>query len=378
MSKRFRVAFSFAGAKRAFVAEAAAILARDFGEERVLYDKFHEPEFARSDLAFYLPSLYHDETDLIVTVLCNDYEKSEWCGLEWNAIFGLIKKRRVDEVMLCRFDHVEGSGLFGLAGFVELDSKWPDDLADLIRERLAVNEGRLGDRRSDVAAHATSQWPVAAPALEWPVADHSEAQRAFAQLITRDAPVRLLPIHGHSETGKSHLTKQFLRNALKIPGITCGRFDFKGSSDMDAELRAFAERLGVREPTAGMGVSSQLSQVFASVKKAARPTLLIFDTFELAGDAERWVKDSLLVATITATWLRIIIVGQQVTMPHGESWAGISSAPIELHPPTPEEWFAYGKNHSASPKFTIEFVRTAHDLAKGKGAILAQLLVPSA
>jgi hypothetical protein len=375
MSKRFRVAFSFAGDKRAFVAEAAAILARDFGEERILYDKFHEAEFARSDLAFYLQSLYHDETDLIVTVLCKDYEKREWCGLEWSAIFGLIKKRRVDEVMLCRFGHVEGSGLFGLAGFVELDSKRPDDLAELIRERLAVNEGRPGDRRSDEAP-ATGEWPVAAPALEWPVADHSEAQRAFAQLITRDAPVRLLPIHGRSGTGKSHLTKQFLRNALKTPGITSGRFDFKGSSDMDAELRAFAERLGVREPTAGTGVSRQLAQVFAAVKKAARPTLLVFDTFELAGEAERWVKDNLLLTIITETWLRVIIVGQQVILPRGEPWAGESSPPIELYPPTPEEWFAYGKHHNTS--LTIDFVRSAHDSTRGNGSLLAQLCFPSA
>jgi len=51
MSKRFRIAFSFSGDKREFVAEIAAILARNFGEDRLLYDKYHEAEFARSDLA---------------------------------------------------------------------------------------------------------------------------------------------------------------------------------------------------------------------------------------------------------------------------------------------------------------------------------------
>ena len=52
MSKRFRIAFSFAGEKRDFVAQVAGILAKRFGEDRVLYDKFHEAEFARSNLAF--------------------------------------------------------------------------------------------------------------------------------------------------------------------------------------------------------------------------------------------------------------------------------------------------------------------------------------
>jgi hypothetical protein len=51
-SKRFRIAFSFAGEKRDFVAQVAAILARRFGEDKILYDKFHQPEFSRSDLAF--------------------------------------------------------------------------------------------------------------------------------------------------------------------------------------------------------------------------------------------------------------------------------------------------------------------------------------
>ena len=80
-SKRFRVAFSFAGEKRAFVADVAAILAKRFGEPAILYDKYHQAEFSRDDLAFYLPDLYERESDLIVAVLCPDYEGKEWCGL---------------------------------------------------------------------------------------------------------------------------------------------------------------------------------------------------------------------------------------------------------------------------------------------------------
>jgi hypothetical protein len=45
MVKRFRVAFSFAGEKRPFVRDVAQILALRFGEEAILYDKFHEAEF---------------------------------------------------------------------------------------------------------------------------------------------------------------------------------------------------------------------------------------------------------------------------------------------------------------------------------------------
>jgi hypothetical protein len=40
--KRFRIAFSFAGEKRTFVAKVAELLAEQFGREHILYDKYYE------------------------------------------------------------------------------------------------------------------------------------------------------------------------------------------------------------------------------------------------------------------------------------------------------------------------------------------------
>jgi hypothetical protein len=235
MAKRFRIAFSFAGQKRPFVAEMAQLLAKRFGDEAILYDKFHEAEFARTDLAFHLPALYEKQADLVVVVCCKEYVDKEWCGLEWSAIFGLIKQRKVGEVMLMRFDQVEPEGLFGLAGFSDLDSKTPAEGVNLILQRLALNEGHAKDFYS--YCHTSNyDWPDAVPSLHWPVANHSDAQIAFGRLITRGSSFRLLLIHGPSESGKTHLTKQFLANAIGMDGIRCGRFDFKGSADIDGAL----------------------------------------------------------------------------------------------------------------------------------------------
>ena len=151
-SKRFRIAFSFAGEKRNYVKQVADLLAKQFGEDKILYDKFYEAKFAKAGLAFSLPELYHTETDLIVTVFCQDYDKKEWCGLEWNAIYGLIKQGKVEQVMLTRFNRVEGKGLYGLAGFIELDEKSPEETAKLILERLADNEGKPKDHYTKPAA----------------------------------------------------------------------------------------------------------------------------------------------------------------------------------------------------------------------------------
>jgi tetratricopeptide (TPR) repeat protein len=144
-SKRFRIAFSFAGEKRDFVAQVAAILARRFDKERILYDKYHEAEFARYDLGIYLPKLYGEQSDLIVPVLCPNYDEKRWTGWEWLHIYGLLTKSDGPRVMPTRFEYANADGLSPAAGFIELDDKTPDDLAVLILERLALNEGKPKD-----------------------------------------------------------------------------------------------------------------------------------------------------------------------------------------------------------------------------------------
>ena len=180
MSKRFRIAFSFAGEKRDFVKEVADLLAVRFGETAILYDKYHEAEFARNDLAIYLPNLYNRDSDLVVVIVCPDYDLKEWTGLEWLAIHNLLQQRRREEVMLCRFARTEVDGLFGGAGFVELDDKTPAQFVKLILERLALNEGLKKEHYTD---------PVISDPLYWerlhsqPDAfDHRSSCRRWSEL----------------------------------------------------------------------------------------------------------------------------------------------------------------------------------------------------
>ncbi|MBI3821638.1 MAG: TIR domain-containing protein, partial [Planctomycetes bacterium] len=144
-AKRFRVAFSYAGEKRDFVAKVAAVLAPHLGAAAILYDKYHKAEFSRADLALHLSKLYHDEADLVVAVLCPDYVTKEWCGLEWSAIFSLIKERRAGAVMLTRFERANGDGLHANAGYIDLDDETPESAAALILERLKLNDGPRTD-----------------------------------------------------------------------------------------------------------------------------------------------------------------------------------------------------------------------------------------
>lgn len=140
--KRFRVALSFPGERREFLAEVADSLARELRRERVFFDKYYEAELARPDLDTYLQGIYHDDSDLIAVFLCADYEKKEWCGLEWRAIRDLIKKRNSDAIMTFRFDSTSIPGLFSIDGDIYIGQRSANDVASFILERLEHNESR--------------------------------------------------------------------------------------------------------------------------------------------------------------------------------------------------------------------------------------------
>jgi tetratricopeptide (TPR) repeat protein len=155
--RRFRIAFSFAGEKRNFVAKVADILAKMFTKEAILYDKYHEAEFARYDLGIYLPKLYREEADLIVAVICPNYDDKLWTGWEWMAIHAQLTKPEGRKIVLCRFEHGRVAGLHENAGFIELDHKTPAEAVILILERLALNEGKPRDHyKKSIATTAES------------------------------------------------------------------------------------------------------------------------------------------------------------------------------------------------------------------------------
>jgi hypothetical protein len=138
-SMRFKIALSYPGERRDFVKQVADRLADQVGRDRVLYDRYYEAEFARPGLATYLQHLYHDESELIAVFLCTDYERKEWCGLEWRAVLDLIKQRQAATVMPLRFDDTEIPGLFSIDGYVWIGGRTPQEIADLILQRMNIN-----------------------------------------------------------------------------------------------------------------------------------------------------------------------------------------------------------------------------------------------
>ena len=145
--KRFSVALSFPGEKRDYVKKVVAELRQlKIPRDNIFYDGFYTAELTVPNLDTYLQEIYQNDAELIVIFISAEYEKKEWCGLEWRAIRDIIKRRRDEDIMPLRFDDTNVPGLFSLDGYVDLRDRDPETVADLIMERLALirKESRKG------------------------------------------------------------------------------------------------------------------------------------------------------------------------------------------------------------------------------------------
>jgi hypothetical protein len=136
--RRFRVGLSFPGEHRHFVAQVARQLGTMFGEKAILYDQFHEAEFAQPGLDIYLPELYRKDCDLIAVFLCAEYKKRRWCKLEWRFIRQLIEKVLARRIMLFRFDGTFVPGVLEGDGYVFIGDRNSNAVTKLILERLQL------------------------------------------------------------------------------------------------------------------------------------------------------------------------------------------------------------------------------------------------
>lgn len=149
-SPRFRVAFSFPGETRQRIESIANTLAGDLGREKIFYDTWYKAVLAQPNLDTHLQQIYHDRADLIVVVLCADYQHKDWCHLEWRAIRDLIKKRH-ENIMFLRMDDADVDGVFSIDGYVDLRQHDDAEVARLILQRLTLTRPARGRDRFGAA-----------------------------------------------------------------------------------------------------------------------------------------------------------------------------------------------------------------------------------
>ena len=243
LPEKFLVAFSFAGEQRDMVRSIAEAVETKIGSNNVFFDEWFEYYIAGQDADLKLQEIYGERCELAVVCVSERFGGKPWTQAEHEAIRARLMKSRESAdkrvqlaILPIRVGDGDVQGIPFNTIVPDVRGRTPGKTAELIvdRLRLIVLDLNLGTGPSI----AGFSWPEPPASLLWPMADHSGVREAFARLLAPDATWRFLPILGPTETGKSHITKQMLANALQIPELACGRFDFKGTTNMDREVRS--------------------------------------------------------------------------------------------------------------------------------------------
>jgi hypothetical protein len=372
---RFAVAFSLAGEQRQLVLPVAQEVEAILGRSTVFYDDWYTYWIAGQDADLLLQSLYGEKAELVVVCVSGDYGDKPWTHVEHRAVRARLMRAATAEDRHCVLPVRVGDGKVEGVQFNEIvpdiRGKTPTEAAELIIARLNLVRGYASEARP-----AGAQWPSEVPVLHWPMADHGEARAAFARLLCEASTERALLVRGASETGKSHMSRQMLRNARHLPGAVSGRFDFKGTVSMGVEIEAFSGPLGIEPPTGGT-LNERFAKIFTELRRRAQPALLVFDTYEAAaGEAKDWIEGVLLPHLVSARWLRVVITGQSVPARAGSTWEEVAASTLTLQLPGPEDWLAYGRANRGET-LSLEFVTQVHQLGQGRSSVLASLLGPA-
>jgi hypothetical protein len=132
---KFRVAMSFPGEKRAYVAEVVSALRPTLGKDAIFYDYDYQAQLAKPNLDTTLQRIYRNQSALVVVFLCAEYAQKQFCGLEWRAIRDIIKIKDDDRVMFIRLDDAPVDGVFSIDGFIDARRFEPQEIAGFIGER---------------------------------------------------------------------------------------------------------------------------------------------------------------------------------------------------------------------------------------------------
>jgi hypothetical protein len=378
LPEKFHVAFSFAGEQRDLVRSIAEELERQLGATGVFLDEWFEHYLAGDNADLKLQKIYGEQCDLVVVCVSERYGGKPWTLAEHAAVRARQMKCTNEKeklgVLPIRVGDGDVEGILFNTIVPDVRGRTTRQAAELIIERLRLIVSGLIIVSEPLPSG--DSWPETPPPLRWPVANHRSVRDAFAILVTRNAPWRFLPVRGPSGTGKSHITRQILANSLRLSWLACGRFDFKGTTDMDVEVGSFVQDLGVNAPPPGLRLNERFGHILQALKRRAQPALLIFDTYEKAAGEDRdWVEKQLLQNLIRDTWLRVVIAGQEVPQSAGAVWEADASPVISLTPPPPADWLEYGRQHR--PGLTLAQVEAVCLLAAERGSLLAQLLGPA-
>lgn len=134
----FVVALSFPGEFRSTVEQVALELERKIGPNSYFYDNNYVSQLARPSLDDLLQDIYGNRAKLIVVFLGGDYQRKDWCGIEFRAIKEIIMARDHKRIMFVRMDDGTVDGVLKTDGYVDGRKFGPADIARFIQQRVEL------------------------------------------------------------------------------------------------------------------------------------------------------------------------------------------------------------------------------------------------
>ncbi|AYH36011.1 MULTISPECIES: toll/interleukin-1 receptor domain-containing protein [Pectobacterium] len=143
--EKYHIALSFAGEDRKYV-ESVANQLRASGVD-VFYDFFEEEDLWGKDLYEHLTKIYRDQAIYTVMFVSEFYVKKLWGNLERKSAQARAFRESSEYILPATFDtNVEVPGMLDTTGYIDLNKKTPEQLADLIVRKLTKSgvllEGR--------------------------------------------------------------------------------------------------------------------------------------------------------------------------------------------------------------------------------------------
>lgn len=103
---------------------------------RCFYDADQEVNLWGKDLAEELTRIYTDAAAVVVMFVSRHYAEKDWTRLERRAALSRALRERREYVLPARFDATELPGVPGTLGYVDLSTRSPKELADLIVRKV--------------------------------------------------------------------------------------------------------------------------------------------------------------------------------------------------------------------------------------------------
>jgi hypothetical protein len=138
---KFDIALSFAGEDRKYV-DQVAILLRENGIS-VFYDLFEEANLWGKNLYDYLSDIYQNQAKYTIMFISEAYNKKLWTNHERQSMQSRAFQENEEYILPVKFDDTKIPGVLPTIGYIDLKTKTPEQLVDLIEKKLINNGGTI-------------------------------------------------------------------------------------------------------------------------------------------------------------------------------------------------------------------------------------------